>query len=91
MTKHELLEHLDRVIEATAAEVATAFGEEDAAAGMALLRLVRQGLASREFDEPAGAYVYALTDKGPGPPRLLRWRGGVISSLSASQVRRPPP
>ncbi len=64
MTKYELLEYLDGGTQPTAAEVAAAFGEDEAAAGMALLRLVRQGLASRELDEPTGAYVYALTDKG---------------------------
>ena len=64
MTKYELLGYLDEATELTAADVASAFGEEYAAAGMALLRLVRQGLASREVDESTRAYAYALTDKG---------------------------
>ena len=64
MAKTEVLHYLAEHGGVDASQVAAALGLDAPAAGMALLRLVRQGLANREFDGPTGAYVYALTDKG---------------------------
>ncbi len=60
----ELLEHLAPVEEANAHEVAEAFGVPYPVAAMALLRLVRQGLAARSRDPNRGTYRYEITDRG---------------------------
>ena len=72
MTKRELLEHLAEVEEADAQEVAAAFGVHYPAAAMALLRLVRQGLAARSIDPHREMYWYALTDRGQARLEYLR-------------------
>ncbi len=64
MTKHALLAHLSNVGEADAAEMAAALGIPYATSAMALLRLVRQHLASRVVDPHRGLYAYRLTDHG---------------------------
>ena len=75
MTKRELLEHLAEVEEADAHEVAVAFGVSYPAAAMALLRLVRQGLAARSIDPHRGTYWYELTDWGQARLEYLRELG----------------
>lgn len=64
MTKHDLLAYLADVGEADAAEMANALGVSYATSAMALLRLVRQHLASRVIDPHRGLYAYRLTDHG---------------------------
>jgi DNA-binding MarR family transcriptional regulator len=64
MTKHALLVHLAEVGEADAAEMASALRVSYATSAMALLRLVRQHLASRVVDPHRGLYAYRLTDHG---------------------------
>jgi DNA-binding MarR family transcriptional regulator len=64
MTKHDVLTYLGEVGEADAAETATALGVSYATSAMALLRLVRQHLASRVLDPHRGLYTYQLTDHG---------------------------
>lgn len=64
MTKPELLDHLARVRDADAHEVAEVFGLPYPAAAMALLRLTRQGLVVRRLDPGTGMYWYALTEQG---------------------------
>ncbi len=64
MTKRELLEFLAESAEAGATEVAAAFGVPYPVAAMGLLRLARQGLASRYIDPERGTYWYSLSDRG---------------------------
>lgn len=64
MTKRELLNYLAEVGEADANEVAGALGVPYQVAAMGLLRLVRQGLASRFVDPNRGTYWYRLSDRG---------------------------
>ncbi len=64
MTKHELLEYLARVRAADADDVAGAFDVPYSTAAMAMLRLVRQGLARRHLDPDRGTYWYQIADEG---------------------------
>jgi DNA-binding MarR family transcriptional regulator len=69
MAKLHVLNALYEMSNVTAREVADALGIEPPAAGMALLRLIRQGLATRQ--EGFSPTVYALTDKGMQRLRYL--------------------
>lgn len=73
VTKHQLLEHLAEVEDASAREVAAALGVPYAAAAMALLRLGRQGLVLRYLDPDRGTYWYTLSAHGQA--RLAYFRG----------------
>ncbi len=64
MTKHDLLAYLAEIGEADATEIANALGVPYATGAMALVRLVRQHLASRAVDPHRRLYVYELTDHG---------------------------
>ena len=64
MTKPELLQYLADAGEADAHEAAWALGVPYPVAAMGLLRLVRQGLASRFVDPARGTYWYRLSDRG---------------------------
>ena len=64
MTKHELLAYLDETDSADAHQVAAALGIAYATAAMALLRIVRQGLADRCLDDGTPAYWYRLSARG---------------------------
>jgi DNA-binding MarR family transcriptional regulator len=64
MTKRRLLACLAELGQADAAATADALDVTYPACAMALLRLVRQGLAAREVDRRRGTYVYWLTDHG---------------------------
>jgi len=64
MTKHNLLAYLAEIGEADAAEIANALGVPYATSAMALVRLVRQHLASRTVDPHRRLYVYELTHRG---------------------------
>lgn len=64
MTKQELLEHLAEEEDVDAREVAWALGIPYAAAAMALLRLVRQGLVIRYIDPHGRSFWYRLSDRG---------------------------
>jgi len=64
MTKQDLLAYLADAGMADAVETANALGVSYATSAMALLRLVRQHLASRVMDPHRGLYAYQLTDHG---------------------------
>lgn len=64
MTKRDLLVYLAHTADADARGVVRAFDVRYSVAAMALLRLVRQGLASRELDVKRGIYRYRLSDRG---------------------------
>jgi len=64
MTKRDVLASLGDLGEADAAELANTLGVPYATTAMALLRLVRQHLASRVIDPQRGLYAYQLTDHG---------------------------
>ena len=64
MDKQELLDYLADAGEAGIADVTSALGVTPPAAGMALLRLLRQGLIARYLDPHRPNYWYALTPKG---------------------------
>ncbi len=72
MTKHELLEYLVEAGEADAREVAWALGVPYPVAAMALLRLARQGLATRYLDPDRRTYWYTLSDRGRARLGYLR-------------------
>lgn len=76
MDKHDLLAYLARVQQEDALEVACAFGVSYEAAAMALLRLVRQGLAARYLDSDSRLYWYELTPKGETRLDFLRQADG---------------
>src|SRR5262245_43558894 len=63
MGKRDLLAYLAEVGDADAMETADAFAIPYPTAAMALLRLVRQGLAHRE-PNTGGAYRYSLLERG---------------------------
>jgi DNA-binding MarR family transcriptional regulator len=64
VTKFDLLEYLRRGGGANSLQVAAAFGVDYATAAMALLRLSRQGHASRALDPEDGLLWYELTERG---------------------------
>jgi DNA-binding MarR family transcriptional regulator len=64
MEKQQVLAYLRSAQGVDADEVATAFGVTYPTAAMALLRLTRQGLATRALDPGSGLYWYALTPRG---------------------------
>ena len=64
MNKTQLLEYLESNDPVDADQVADAMQLSYAAAAMALLRLVRQDLASRYVDPDTRLYEYELTPKG---------------------------
>lgn len=64
MDKQELLEYLADSPGSDAPGVASQFGAPYAAAAMALLRLSRQGLVSRDIEPLYGRLQYALTQRG---------------------------
>ncbi len=64
MTKMQLLQGLDRVDRPDAYDIADSLRVSYPAAAMALLRLVRQGLAARYLDPESDVYWYELTPKG---------------------------
>lgn len=64
MDKIELLEFLTDHASAGLPDVVAAFDVTSPAAGMALLRLLRQGLVARYLDPERPLYWYALTPKG---------------------------
>lgn len=88
MTKHNVLDYLADAGEAEAQDVADAFAIPYATAAMALLRLVRQNLASRFVDPGRGTYAYRLTDQGHA--RLVFFNGQDITPArrSATASRR---
>jgi len=64
MTKEELLAYLADAGTAIASDVADEFNLSNFTAGMALLRLTRQGLVARYLDPRTGCYWYQLTERG---------------------------
>lgn len=64
LAKRDLLAFLARVGEASADDVASAIGIRYAVAAMALLRLVRQGLAERSRRDERSVYRYRLSERG---------------------------
>ena len=64
MDKMQLLEYLDTNDFVDAEDVANAMQLSYSATAMALMRLVRQDLASRYKDPDTQIYVYELTAKG---------------------------
>jgi hypothetical protein len=64
MEKHELLDYLAIRGRIRSDDVEHAFGASAAAAGMALLRLLRQGPVERGPQEETSRYWYSLTDRG---------------------------
>lgn len=74
LTKRDLLTHLARAGEADARDVATAFAARYTVAAMGLLRLVRQGLATRRLDPERGVYLYRLSERGHARLKFLEGR-----------------
>jgi DNA-binding transcriptional regulator PaaX len=64
MTKRDLLAYLAHTTEADAQDVVREFGVRYSLAAMALLRLVRQGLATRQRYVERGGYRYRLSERG---------------------------
>ena len=64
MTKMQLLQEIDRADQPDAYDIADSLSVSYPAAAMALLRLVRQGLAARYLDPESGVYWYELTSNG---------------------------
>lgn len=64
MDKQEILEYLDLIERTDAKDVADAVQMSYSATAMALMRLVRQDLATRHVDLDTQLYVYEITPKG---------------------------
>ena len=64
MNKIELLEYLDSHEPADAGEIADVMQMSYSATAMALMRLVRQDLATRHTDPVTQLHVYEITPKG---------------------------
>ena len=69
--KLAILRLLARVPDASAPEIAEALGLTLPTAGMALLRLNRNGLVARTRDIEQGHHFYSLTPKGAARLRVL--------------------
>ena len=88
MTKHAVLAHLADVDVADAEDFANAFDIPYPTAAMALLRLVRQGLASRSFNASQGRHAYRLTDHGY--TRLAFFNDAAATRESSMSARSSP-
>src|SRR5437879_1594287 len=89
LTKQILLNYLAQVGEGDAQEVARAFGVTYSVAAMGLLRLVRQGLASRRRHDEGAIYRYRLTERGQSRLMYLRSSGGEGGKSLADDLERP--
>ena len=69
--KLAILRFLARAPDASATEIAEDLGLTLPAAGMALLRLNRNGLVARALDSEQGRLFYSLTPKGAARLRVL--------------------
>lgn len=69
--KLTILKLLVRVPDASATEIAATLDLTLPAAGMALLRLNRNGLVARTRNTEEGRYFYSLTPKGAARLRVL--------------------
>ena len=69
--KLAILKLLARVSDASAADIAAGLGLTLPAAGMALLRLTRNGLIARTYDAEQDRLFYSLTPKGAARLRVL--------------------
>src|SRR5262245_47739862 len=88
MTKLDLLSYLAEVGDADAAETAEALGVPYATSAMALLRLVRQGLASRGIDPHRGTHAYRLTDHGQARLEFFETEDPTGPSLRTAMAPR---
>jgi len=80
-SKLSLLTYLTDVADSSVAEVAGALERPLPATGMALLRLVRQGLASRSWDRRHRTYFYASRHAG-GLASITFPRGGRDATIT---------
>jgi len=76
LTKQKVLTFLAQAPDADAQGVALAFGVSYSVAAMGLLRLVRQGLASRRRHVEGRVYRYQLTERGRSRLEYLEERTG---------------
>ena len=64
MSKHDLLNYVSSRADVAALDVAEAFDISEAAAGMALLRALRQQLVCRSPSPDQRAYWYGISARG---------------------------
>lgn len=74
LAKRDLLEYLRRKVEIDAREVASEFEIDFSVASMRLLRLVRQGLATRDRSPGRGVYRYRISERGQSRLKYLQER-----------------
>ena len=74
LTKRDLLRYLAHAGETDAGGVAREFGVPYPVAAMGLLRLLRQGLATRLRSTEREVYLYRLSERGRS--RMAYLRGG---------------
>jgi DNA-binding transcriptional ArsR family regulator len=74
--KSELLDYLASQRYTCSTDVSDAFGLSDAAAGMALLRLRQQGLATCAVDGEPPRYWYTLSKRGRDRRAYFRRKNG---------------
>jgi len=87
LTKRHLLNYLSRASEVDAQDVVREFGVRYSLAAMALLRLVRQGLATRQRYLEQGGYRYRLSERGQS--RLAYLESDRASPGEGSLVGKP--
>src|SRR2546425_10736957 len=90
LRKRDLLSYLARSDAADANAVARAFGVHYSVAAMGLLRLVRQGLATRDRAAAQGLYRYRLSERGLSRLQYLERRGpGHKHDPQVGPTKRP--
>ncbi|TMI76995.1 MAG: hypothetical protein E6H05_01945 [Bacillati bacterium ANGP1] len=90
LQKHDLLSYLAHTDEADANGVARAFGVHYSVAAMGLLRLVRQGLATRERAGEQGVYRYRLSERGQSRLTYFQKRSKARSETGLIENIEPP-
>ena len=90
LRKRDLLSYLANTDTAHAHDVARAFGVPYAVAAMALLRLVRQGLATRERAAKQGVYRYRLSERGRSRLQYLDRRASAENADNPVEPARRP-
>ncbi|MBM3359739.1 MAG: winged helix DNA-binding protein [Betaproteobacteria bacterium] len=73
--KGALLIYLRTIVDASASDVADALEISLPTVSMALLRLVRSGLANRTWDPKRGVFFYSITPRGEARVNYFAARG----------------
>ena len=90
LRKRDLLFYLSHNYEADANDVARAFAVRYSVAAMALLRLVRQGLATRDRPAEQGMFRYRLSERGRSRLLYLERHGSTHTQRPTAEPPTRP-